>query len=244
MVFGLSFVIASACVFNNYIDRGIDEKMSRTKKRALVTKMISEKNALIYGTILGIVGSSLLLFFTNILTAFIAFVGFFFYLVMYGIWKRRSELGTVVGSISGAVPPVVGYCAVSNHFDLAALLLFAILVFWQMPHFYAIAIFRKEDYAAAAIPVLPLKKGLFHTKIQMFLYVVAFIVSVSLLTVFHYTGYAYLIIVGLVSLVWLGISIRGFRVSDDKRWARSMFFVSILLILVFSFMLSVNAVLP
>ncbi len=241
MTFGLAFVIASACVFNNYIDREIDSKMARTKKRALVRKIIPARYALIYATILGVIGFSLLLFYTNILTAFIAFIGFFFYVVIYSIGKRGSVYGTIIGSVSGAVPPVVGYCSVTNHIDLAAFLLFLILVLWQMPHFYAIAIFRKEDYAAASIPVLPVKKGVLHAKVQMFLYVIAFIIAASLLTVFRYTGFVYLVVMVTLGLMWLGMAIRGFRINDDKKWARKMFFFSLVIILIFSVLLSLTA---
>src|SRR3981189_1142404 len=102
--------------------------MTRTKKRALVSGLISGRNALIYATILGLIGFSLLVFHTNLLTAFIGFIGFFVYIVLYGISKRRSIHGTIVGSIAGAVPPVVGYLAVTNNFDSGAFLLFLILV--------------------------------------------------------------------------------------------------------------------
>lgn len=219
---------------------GIDSKMSRTKKRPLVTQQISGVIALFYATFLGLLGFALLLFFTNLLTTVIAFVGFFFYLIMYGISKRKSEYGTLVGSISGAVPPVVGYCAITNHMDLGAWLLFLVLVVWQMPHFYAIAIFRKEDYAAAAIPVWPVKKGVHGTKIQILLYVVAFLIVSALLTIFHYTGYVYLVILLFSSLIWLILAIKGFTISDEKKWARKMFFFSLFIIVIFSLMLSVN----
>jgi protoheme IX farnesyltransferase len=243
MAFGLGLVIASACVFNNYIDQGIDAKMSRTKKRAFVTKTIHVIYALIYATLLGIIGFSLLIFYTNLLTTDIAFVGFFFYVVIYSIWKRRSEYGTIVGSVSGAVPPVVGYCAVTNHFDAAALLLFAILVFWQMPHFYAISLFRSEDYASAAIPILPLKKGVFQTKLQMIFYILAFIIAVALLSILHYTGYTYLVILLTLGSIWLSVGIKGFKIRDERKWARSMFFFSLVVIVVFSLLLSFNKVL-
>jgi len=181
MLVGISFVIASACVFNNYIDRDIDKFMARTKKRALPTGIISGRNALLYAIVLGVIGFSLLLFYTNLLTTFVGFVGFFVYIVLYGISKRRSVYGTIVGSIAGAVPPVVGYVAVTNNFDMGALLLFLILVIWQMPHFYAIAIFREDDYAAASIPVLPIKQGIKATKIHMVLYIAAFLIATVML---------------------------------------------------------------
>lgn len=244
MVLGLAGVIASACVFNNYIDRAIDAKMHRTKNRALVTHVITARQAIAFAVILGMLGFYLLLFFTNVLTAFVAFIGFFFYVIVYSFEKRRSEFGTLVGSISGAVPPVVGYCAVTNRIDIAAGLLFFILVFWQMPHFYAIATFRSDDYAAALLPVLPVKKGISHTKVHILFYIAAFIIAVSLLTVFHYTGYTYLLIMGGLGVAWFVLSLRGFRSNNDNRWARKLFFLSLIIIVALSLLLSFNTLLP
>ncbi len=241
---GLSFVIASACVFNNYIDRNLDEKMERTKKRALVTKEISPVAALTYGTVLGIIGFGTLLFWTNVLTMSIAFVGFFFYVVLYGIAKRRSIYGTLVGSIPGAVPPVVGYTAVTNRFDLTALLLFLILVAWQMPHFYAIATYRFKDYAAAGLPVLPVKKGIGTAKIHILFWVCVFTVVATLFTVTKQTGFIYLVIMTLLGLRWLFMGIQGFGVADDVKWARKMFGFSLIALLTTSFMLAIGRLLP
>ena len=125
---GMSFVIAGGCVYNNFIDRGIDKKMVRTKNRALVTKTIVGWQALLYATILTLIGVYVLYYFTNILTVMIACFGLFAYVVLYGIAKRRTIHSTAIGSISGALPPVAGYCAVTNHLDIAALLFFLILV--------------------------------------------------------------------------------------------------------------------
>lgn len=242
MLFGISFVIASACVFNNYIDRDIDDKMERTKNRALVKHLISGRNALVYAIFLGLIGVLFLGLYTNLLTLFLALTGFFFYVVMYGIWKRRSIYGTLVGSISGAVPPVVGYCAVSNRFDLGAVILFLILVFWQMPHFYAIAIFRLKDYAAASIPVLPVKKGILVTKIHMLFYIVAFIFATGMLPFLGFTGYRYLVVVTLLGLGWIGMAIKGFRTGNNKVWARKMFVFSLVIIVLLCLMISVDVV--
>ena len=152
---GSSLIIASACVFNNYIDRDIDSKMTRTKNRTLVRGAVPDPIALLYGSLLGVIGFGVLIIYTNVLTVLVGATGMFFYVVMYSIWKRRSPYGTLVGSISGAVPPVAGYSAVTNSLDVGALILFLVLVFWQMPHFYAIAIRRREEYKEAGIPVLP-----------------------------------------------------------------------------------------
>ena len=239
-IVGISFVVASGCVFNNYIDRKIDRKMERTKKRSLVTGAIPLKNAILFGAILGIAGVWIM-FYTNFLTVLIASLGFFFYVVMYSIFKRRSPFGTIVGSISGAVPPVVGYVAVTNHLDMGALLLFSILVIWQMPHFYAIAIFRLEDYKAAGIPVLPIIKGMKETKKQMLIYIVAFIAVAALFTVFSYTGYFYLVIIILLGAYWFWFGIKSFKSVDDVRWARKMFGLSLLNLLGFCIMLSIDS---
>lgn len=244
MLIGLSLVIASGCVFNNYIDRRIDKKMKRTMKRALVTGEISAKNALIFGTVLGVVGVWLLVSYTNILTTMIAVFGFVAYVVVYGVAKRVSVHGTAVGSISGAVPPVVGYVAVTNQLDIAALLLFMILVCWQMPHFYAISIFRMKEYAAASIPVLPIKKGIYNTKVQIFLYILAFSLTTFSLSALGYTGYTYLLVMAVLSVLWIRQAVAGFNTKNDNAWAGKIFGFSLITLLIFSFIISVDRFLP
>lgn len=244
MLFGISLSIAAACVFNNYIDRGIDGKMERTKKRALVTRTISSQAALTYGTILGLLGGGLLIFGTNLLTAFITFIGLVFYIILYGIGKRKSVHGTLVGAVSGAVPPVVGYTAVTNNFDMGAFLLFIILIAWQMPHFYAIAIYRLKEYKNANIPVLPAVKGIMVTKIQIVFYTLSFLIATTLLTVFKYTGFVYLIVMMLIGLAWVWYAVEGFWAKDTDKWARKVFFLSLVITLVFSVMISLGGLLP
>ena len=200
---GLSLLIASACVFNNYIDRNIDKMMQRTKNRALVIGAISLKKAIVFAVFLGLFGILLLMLYTNLLTTIIALSGFFIYVILYSLSKYRSSYATVIGSISGGVPPVVGYCAVVDRFDIGACLLFMIVALWQMPHFFAIAMYRLDDYVAASIPVLPVKRGVYITKIHMLLYIIAFLIPVCMLTILGYTGYAYLIVVGLLGVSWL-----------------------------------------
>ncbi len=228
---GLTGIMASACVFNNYINRHSDRKMKRTKKRALVTGLISASHALLFAAVLGIVGNLILLIYTNILTVVVANIGFFVYVVLYSYWKDHTIYGTAIGSVAGAVPPVVGYCAVSNRFDSGAVILFAMMVLWQMPHFFAIAIRHLDDYAAAKIPVLPLEKGIWVTKIHMTIYIVAFILVASLLTVFGYTGYLYLFSTTTIALAWLWLSIKGFKSHNDLQWSKQMFQLSLILIM-------------
>lgn len=239
-IIGLSLVIASACVFNNFIDRHLDKKMSRTKSRALVTGDIPSRNALAFGGALGFIGFFILLLLTTLVATAAALVGFIFYVAIYGIAKRRTTHGTLVGTVPGAVPPVVGYTAVTNSIDTAALLLFLILVFWQMPHFYAIAIYRLNDYKKAGLPVLPAVKGIKQTKLQMILFVVGFIVVTLLLTVFGYTGITYALAMTFIGFGWLVLGLKGVKDGDDAIWARYMFKYSLLVLLIFSLLISVD----
>lgn len=235
---GLGLIIASACVCNNYIDRVSDLKMKRTENRALAKGLISGKNALTFAFIIGIIGSAILLFYTNLLALYVALAGFAIYVIPYSKSKYYTRYATLIGSIAGATPPVVGYVAVSNELDLGALLLFLILILWQMPHFYAIALYRLEDYKRASIPVLPLLKGVPRTKIHMLLYVIAFIPTLLLLTVFGYTGVAYLVVSALLGTSWLILTLLGFKAENDARWARKMFALSLVIIVSFSAMVT------
>jgi protoheme IX farnesyltransferase len=238
---GLALVIASACVVNNYTDQDIDRQMERTRNRALVTGLISGKQALFFAAILGFSGFLTLASGCNFLTAVIALVGFLIYVLLYAVMKLSSVHGTLVGSLAGAVPPVVGYCAVSNRFDLAAFLLFMILVFWQMPHFFAIALYRFQDYFAASIPLLPVKKGFYQTKIQMHVYIIAFCAATLSLTYFGYTGYLYFGVALILNLAWLILCLKGLKATDDIVWARSMFRFSLVVITTLFSALSISA---
>lgn len=230
---GLSLVIACAGALNNCIDRAADAKMSRTKDRALVKGTIPLAAAIFFGAFLGSIGIAILALYVNALTASIAILGLFVYLVLYAFIKYRSFYGTLVGSVAGAVPPVVGYCAVSDRLDLAAFLLFMITVFWQMPHFFSIAIYRLNDYVAASIPVLPATNGIDSTKKQMVAYIIAFIVASLLLTAAGYTGYIYGWIAAVLGFAWLGFCIAGLnkKSTENAAWARQMFFCSLAVIM-------------
>lgn len=244
LLLGTSGIIASACVYNNYMDRGIDKKMKRTQKRALVTGEVSGRSALIFATVLGVIGFGILGLFTNILTVIVGLIGFVDYIFFYGFGKRKSVHGTLIGSISGAMPPVAGYTAVTGRLDMAVLLLFIIWVCWQMVHFYAIAVYRENDYASAGIPVLPVKKGITVTKIQMLIYTILFMVTTVLLTVYKFTGIVYLVGIGVLGLVWLFYAMKGFWVKDSITWARKMFFYSLISMLAMCVLLSVGSILP
>lgn len=227
---GIGLIIASACVFNNYIDRAADKKMERTKHRARMMELITVPRALFFATFLGFSGILMLMIFTNLLTVAVAGIGFFVYVFLYSFWKGRTVYGTAIGSIAGAVPPVVGYCSASGQFDAAAAILFVMLVLWQMPHFFSIALLHFEDYKKAGIPVLPIAKGIYRTKVHMVLYISLFIPMAMMLTLMGYTGYLFLIVTGLLGCAWLALGIKGFQCDDDVVWGKQMFRLSLLLI--------------
>ncbi|RUT64231.1 protoheme IX farnesyltransferase [Morganella morganii] len=238
---GVSLVVASGCVFNNYIDRDIDSVMERTKNRPLVRGLIDPKISLVYASVLGIAGMVLLLVAANVVAMLIAVAGFVVYVGVYSLYmKRKSVYGTLVGSLSGAAPPVIGYCAVTGQFDTGALILLLIFSLWQMPHSYAIAIFRFKDYQAANIPVLPVIKGISVAKNHIILYIIAFMFATLMLAISGYAGYKYLIVAAAVSVWWLGMALSGYKTTNDRVWARKLFVFSIVAITSLSVMMSVD----
>ncbi|WP_315711091.1 heme o synthase [Brenneria uluponensis] len=243
---GVSLVVASGCVFNNVIDRDIDKKMERTKNRVLVKGLIPLKVTLVYASLLGIAGFALLYIAANPLAMWLAVMGFVVYVGIYSLYmKRHSVYGTLVGSLSGAAPPVIGYCAVSNQFDAGAFILLLIFSLWQMPHSYAIAIFRFKDYQAANIPVLPVVKGISVAKNHITLYILAFMIATLMLSIGGYAGYKYLIVAAAVSVWWLGMALSGYKKpTNDRVWARKLFVFSIVAITSLSIMMSVDSIAP
>jgi heme o synthase len=241
---GIGLVIAAACVFNNYIDRGIDKKMSRTAGRAIPAGKISGTAAILYGLVLAAAGFTVLVLFTNWLVIALGAIALFFYVVLYGVGKRRSVHGTLIGSVPGAAPPAAGYLAVTNHIDSAAIILFLALVFWQMPHFYAIAMYRINDYKRAGLPVLPVKRGLQAARIQILLYIAGFTAVAAGLTIFGYTGYIYLVSILALGLYWLVSGLGGYTDARSAQWGRKLFFISLIVNLGFSLMVAVGSRLP
>ncbi len=240
VIFGTSFVIASGCVFNNFIDRGVDAQMTRTKRRSLVTGTIPISHALVYATILGIAGFGFLIHFTNIITVIEGLIGYGIYIIVYGAAKRHSIYSTIIGSISGAMPLLAGYTAVSNRIDTAAVLLFLMMVWWQMPHFYAISLFRLKDYTNAKLHVWPVEKGSQSTKIQMLIFVILFTLTSLILSITGYTGKIYFIVMAILGIIWIRLGIKGFRAKDETKWARSMFFFSLISLLIMCIMIPAN----
>lgn len=240
MLFGLMFSIASACVINNILDKDIDIHMERTKERALPTGRISVQSAAVFAVVLFCIGSSLLYFFVNVLALLVTLFGVGMYVLVYTPLKRASIHSTIVGALAGAVPPVVGYVAVTNAFDTTSLLLFLILVCWQMTHFLAIAIFRVDEYRTAQIPVMSVRVGMFRSKVIMVVYAFLFSFALYALALVNTLGRLFTVPLGILALGWILLSLQGLRTTNDARWAKQLFFYSILVLMVFSLLLALS----
>ena len=232
---GTTLVVASGCVVNNVIDQDIDIKMQRTQNRALVKKTISPTVALIYAFVLGLIGFSILWFGVNAYAFLFAMIGFIVYVGFYSLWTKRTSIHqTVIGSISGASPPVIGYTAVTHHFDVAALLLFLAYALWQMPHSWAIAIYRFDDYKNAGIPILPVARSIYRTKVECVIYILLFAAVLNGLYCFGYTNIFFLVTFNALTAYWFYLSIIGFKAENDQLWAKRFFLYSVILITLLS----------
>jgi protoheme IX farnesyltransferase len=242
---GISLVVASGCVFNNCVDRKIDRKMIRTRNRALAQGLISVKNAVSYAMILGIAGMALLWVATNPLAVVIVLGGLVIYVGVYSLYlKPNSIYSSLIGSLAGATPPLAGYCAVTGRLDMGAVILFSIFSLWQMPHCYAIAVFRFDDYTAAAIPVLPVKQGTAAAKKHIVVYILAFMAATLMLTFGGYTGYSTFVVATVLGLSWLYMARSRYKASDERLWAKKLFIFSILTIFILSVMMSIDFTAP
>lgn len=225
---GTVLVMASGCVLNNYLDRDMDVKMTRTQQRALPTGVLTPTVVLVYGFVLGILGLIMLGTLVNVISALFGLLGLVVYVVVYTAWlKRTSVWSTTIGAISGAVPPVIGYTAVTGTVDIGAVLLFLILFFWQPPHFWALGIRRLEEYKAAGYPLLPVVKGIRATKISMMRYVIPLVPVSLLLYITDYVGIFYFISALVLGLIWVVMCVRGFRAEDEIKWSKGVFVFSI-----------------
>ncbi len=223
---GSILVIGAAGTFNNLYDRDIDSVMARTKNRPTVTGAIKPVTALWLGIVMAVLGLTALAF-TTPLAAVLGFAGLFIYVVPYTMWsKRRTIYNTEIGSISGAMPPLIGWAAIYPDITHPAILgLFVITVLWQMPHFYAIAIRKHDDYKAANVPMLPVVKGVKRTYIQTNVYLVV-LIAVSFL--FGTLSIGIMLVALLLSVAWLVLSVYGYKKMESEKWAKSMFIFSLI----------------
>jgi protoheme IX farnesyltransferase len=228
---GINLVVYGANALNMYLERDTDALMRRTATRPLPAGRMAPEAALWAGLIASAASVTLLTFAVNALTGFLASLSLVLYVLAYTPWKRRSTLALIIGAIPGAAPPLLGWTAATGRIDPAGLSLFFILFVWQIPHFHAISIFRRDDYVRAGLKVMPGVRGIMATKVRIVLY--AALLGVCTLPAYT-TGLSspnYLIIAIPLSLGFLLLCVSGLRKMDrasDDRWAKRVFYATLL----------------
>jgi protoheme IX farnesyltransferase len=190
---GIALASGSAAAFNHVLDRRIDEQMARTRRRPLPTGHLQMHHAVIFAALLGLASMLILGLLVNALTAALTFCSLIGYAMVYTMWlKRATPQNIVIGGAAGAAPPVLGWAAVTNSVDPQALLLFLIIFTWTPPHFWALAIARRDDYAKAGIPMLPVTHGIPYTRLQIVLYTILLVLTTLLPYLTGMSGFIYL----------------------------------------------------
>lgn len=218
----------SAGAINMWYDRDIDSLMKRTQKRPIVRGAIEPDEALSFGLITGFFAVFFMALCVNLLASFLLLFTIFYYICIYTIWlKRRSIQNIVIGGVSGALPPVIGYAAVSNTISLESIILFLIIFIWTPPHSWALALFCNDDYKNCKVPMMPAVKGNLYTKKQILIYsILLFIVSLMPFFI-GMNNFIYLITSGILGLVFLYYSGSLFYDTSDNKQAKRFFAYSI-----------------
>ena len=237
---GIALCAGSAAAINHLVDKRIDAIMARTKKRPVAQGRVSVQQAVWFAVVLGVIGLMVLSLFVNVLTATLAFITIIGYAGVYtGFLKRATPQNIVIGGLAGAAPPLVGWTAVTNQLDAHALLLVLIIFVWTPPHFWALAIYRFEDYKQAEIPMLPVTHGIRYTKLHILLYTVLLLVVSILPFVVGMSGLLYLVgalVCGARFLYWAILLYR----RDDARIAMFTFRFSIVYLMLLFVLLLID----
>ena len=241
---GIGLIASSSAVINQILDVEVDSKMARTKNRPIVIGEISVTNAKIFATALLIVGAIMLLFFINVLTLLLTLFTWAFYSFLYTkILKFAGTQNIVIGGIAGAMPPLLGWTAITNSIDALPLLMVLIIFIWTPPHFWALSINRKEDYVAAKIPMMPVVKGTEYTKIQITLYSVLLAVSSLFPFATGYLGGFYFFSAIILNAIFIGFSI-ALIFDKENKLALPLFLYSIVFLTILFICMALDKLIP
>ena len=225
---GIGLASSAAAVYNHVLDARIDIQMMRTRGRPLPQGKLTERSALAFASILCIISMLILIFLVNPLTAILTFTSLIGYAVIYTAWlKRATPQNIVIGGAAGAAPPVLGWTAVTNEIEAGALLLFLIVFVWTPPHFWALAIARKEEYAKVDVPMLPVTHGEAYTRLNILLYTILLIVVTILPYLIGMSGLIYLLTALVLDAVFLRYAIQMYRSDEDHELPMQTFRFSI-----------------
>lgn len=233
---GLALSTGGSAAINMWYDRDVDQQMTRTRRRPIPAGVVKDSHALVFGIVLGVASVVFLAVFSNPLTAILSGIGYFYYAIIYTMWlKRTTPQNIVVGGGAGAFPPLIGWAAVTGILSWPAILMFLIIFLWTPPHFWALALYKNEDYTRANIPMMPVVRGARVTKIQSLLYAIALTVVSVLLYFTHVVGMIYLVVALALGIIFTAYNVRLlFEPATEFVWARKTFKVSLVyLMLVF-----------
>jgi protoheme IX farnesyltransferase len=225
---GIGLAASSAAVYNHVLDARIDIQMMRTRGRPLPQGKLTQKSALTFATALCVIAMLILWLLVNPLTAILTFVSLIGYAVIYTGWlKRATPQNIVIGGAAGAAPPILGWTAVTNQVEAGALLMFLIVFVWTPPHFWALAIARKEEYAKVDIPMLPVTHGEAYTRLNILLYSILLVLVTILPYLIGMSGIIYLLTALVLDAYFMYYAIQMYRVPDDMELPMKMFKFSI-----------------
>jgi len=237
-VFSMMLIISWACLLNNYLEKDIDLLMQRTKKRSVIWKFITKRYFYLYSISLAFIGFFTLYVKINYLANSIALLSSFLYVIVYTlIVKKRTTLSTIIGAIPGACPIIIGYSSTINSINHITIILFLIVFFWQIPHFFSIAFIHKKDYRNARIPTFPMSRGKYQTNFNILILIGAYSLLTTVLNIVEIKNNTYLYGTLFMNIVWLLFSIQGFFTTNSIRWAKRMLSISIVNITVFNTMI-------
>lgn len=235
---GIGLASASAAAINHYIDQKADAEMARTKNRPLPSGELNSSNVLIFAAMLGMIGMLILILLINTLTAVLTFLSLIGYAIIYTVYlKRLTPQNIVIGGAAGAAPPVLGWCAMTGEVHPYALLLFLLIYVWTPPHFWALAIARRAEYAKVDIPMLPVTHGTEFTRLHILLYTILLFIVTLLPYLTGMSGLIYLIPSAGLSLGFIFFAIKMMRTKDDKTAMQTFAYSIVYLMLLFAFLL-------
>lgn len=224
---GTALVVGSANTLNCWLERDVDRFMARTRGRPLPAGRLNPSVALVFGLILAGVSIPVLTFGVNALTGVLAAIALVSYVAVYTPMKQKTPAALLVGSVPGALPPLIGWTAATGRLEWAGVALFGILFFWQLPHFIAIAIFREHEYTRAGFKVLPAVRGLRVAKAHALVHSLLLLAVTLTLVPLQVAGVAYLIVALALGVGLVAIALKGFRPGAGDKWARQLFAASL-----------------
>ena len=225
---GIGLAASAAAVFNHVLDARVDIQMMRTRGRPLPQGKLTERKALVFAAGLCVISMIILVFLVNPLTAMLTFISLIGYAVVYTVWlKRATPQNIVIGGAAGAAPPVLGWTAVTNEIHAGALLMFLIVFVWTPPHFWALAIARKDEYAKVDIPMLPVTHGDAYTRLNILLYSILLVLVTILPYLIGMSGVIYLLTALVLDAIFLNYAIRMYRKPEEVELPMRMFRFSI-----------------